>query len=458
MHQGFDGDGGDAAVRLRSTVSQQRIVAARVALFAAVRHCFLICAAPLVALQRTHTRWRCRSDDETLGSHHKSNRVLLETKVEAAYSVSSERRKWCSRTIRVPLDAELLVDGAILQVELWAAEASQSADTPDGDGDDAFLSLVGVACVDPKRWREAADCTAKRWYPLQPTRAMTPEVEGDAESAFEELEERLRADTTYVRATLVGMASKKKTREKETEGAQEGAAAAAASEASRSKLASLSSPVLASPTTEEDNFRFTLPSQLVTKNRRFLMTRVGEILFEVRTPSCGVCVLVKCADVVAVALSGRHGATPRAASCCSLWQSPVLFLHVRLRCEEAATWGSAVFGQESAAVAALLPVRVLLRQQARGQRQVGRSSRHQCDICTHHLCSIAHSAIEAAREKLVQRMLQLQAARRQMVLRRRNLRRELQVLDSSLDGMQMLLQEVDPDCHEHLLPGDAVQR
>lgn len=33
-----------------------------------------------------------------------------------------------------------------------------------------------------------------------------------------------------------------------------------------------------------------------------------------------------------------------------------------------------------------------------------------------------------------------------MELHKRNLRRELQVLDSALDGMRMLLKQVDPEC------------
>lgn len=74
----------------------------------------------------------------------------------------------------------------------------------------------------------------------------------------------------------------------------------------------------------------------------------------------------------------------------------------------------------------------------------------------HGLAVTSCSALERTRTRLVRRKAQLQATRRQMELHERNVRRELKVLDSSLDGMRMLLQALDPDCIERLDPvGDS---
>lgn len=65
----------------------------------------------------------------------------------------------------------------------------------------------------------------------------------------------------------------------------------------------------------------------------------------------------------------------------------------------------------------------------------------------------SHRNVELKQTELLHHKANLQTRRRKMELQKRNLSRELQVLDSALDGMRMLLQQVDPECLARLIEG-----
>lgn len=214
----------------------------------------------------------CRAADISSAQEH----VVFESKIANAERGNVDGHcggaKWCSKSARVKLgggaaqrhrggDEECALSR--LMLELWTAEALPSADS--SDGTHALLSFVGCARVDLEQWREAPWVSAKRWYALQCDRTSAKEAWSTSESSsFVERKGGLVSDAVYFQVTLVGLCQAKKTKNK--------AAPEPKADVKRS-----SSP----PASANTDFQFSLPSQSITQNRRFLSTRVGEIVHEV---------------------------------------------------------------------------------------------------------------------------------------------------------------------------------
>lgn len=214
----------------------------------------------------------------TIGCDQEAKEMLPETKV-ALTTPNRHRTRWRSRRVHLALDASDLTrieSASLVIVELWEA-----VDGTEGSNGDALLTLAGTALMDVRRWRETdGDNTRTRWYDLQRVAAQKPPVD----SAFEELEERSKDDALYICTTLVQAARIKET---PTNAKEEMVGVPAAARKHQAPPASMPNNSVAADSTglEGSDFRFVLPSRLVTRNRRFHSTRVGAIVFEVRSPS-----------------------------------------------------------------------------------------------------------------------------------------------------------------------------
>lgn len=205
---------------------------------------------------------------------------MFEAKIAGAEQMIGEHgadATWRSKSARVKLTdgAVQLQDGdesqdALLSLvlELWAVEPIHDAGSS-GDDEDAFLSFVGCARIDLKQWQEAPSVAATRWYVLRCALNSSKEAwSGSESSVFDEREERLQPRGVYFQVTLTDLLPANKKTKSDAGSPETSADARPSSSPSHTSAANL-------------GFQFSLPSQCATQNRRFLSTRVGEIVYEV---------------------------------------------------------------------------------------------------------------------------------------------------------------------------------